>query len=74
MSALPQVQGNRLIRAVAKIGFSEVRRSGSHAVLVHEDGRTVIVAVHGSRPLPPETLHAVLRGAGLTVEQLKELL
>jgi predicted RNA binding protein YcfA (HicA-like mRNA interferase family) len=69
MSALPQVRGDRLIRALGKIGFVELRRTGSHAVLVHADGRTAIVAVHGSRPLPPGTLHAVL-----TVEQLKELL
>lgn len=74
MSALPQVRGDRLIRALAKIGFTESRHTGSHAVLVHADGRTVIVAVHGSRPLPPGTLHAILRGAGLTADQLKELL
>ena len=74
MSVLPQVRGDRLIRALSRIGFREVRHTGSHALLVHQDGRTVIVAIHGSRPLPSGTLHAALRGAELTVERLKELL
>jgi predicted RNA binding protein YcfA (HicA-like mRNA interferase family) len=74
MSLLPQVRGERLIAALAKAGFRERRRTGSHAVLVDEDGRTAIVPVHGSRALPAGTLHAILRGIGLSLEELRELL
>lgn len=44
--------------------------------LRHPDkpGTIVVVAVHGSRPIPPGTLFGILEDAGLTVDEFKELL
>jgi predicted RNA binding protein YcfA (HicA-like mRNA interferase family) len=36
--------------------------------------RRAVVPVHGSKTVKPGTLRAILKGAGLTVDNLKELL
>jgi len=42
--------------------------------LKHPDRAPISVQVHGNRDLPPGTLRAVVRTAGLTVEEFLELL
>ncbi len=61
------------IKALRKLGFSVVHKKGSHCRLVHGDGRKTTVAVH-SRPLARGTLHAILRQAEITREELDEKL
>jgi len=45
-------------------------------MLIHNEdpSRVAVVPVHRGASLPPGTLRAILRGARLTVEQLRELL
>ena len=49
---------------------------GSHHVLVYPANpvRTVTVPVHASRDLKPGTLRAIIRQAGFTVEEFRDLL
>jgi predicted RNA binding protein YcfA (HicA-like mRNA interferase family) len=76
MSQLPQVPGQRLIRALQRAGFIVLRQAGGHAILRHVSdlSRRAIVPVHGSYPIKPGTLRAILKGANLTPEDLRELL
>lgn len=76
MSELPQVTGDRLVRALKRAGFVELRQLGSHKMLRHatDPARRATVPMHGSTPIKPGTLRAILHGAGLTVEDLRELL
>lgn len=76
MSELPQVSGERLLRALSRAGFVEAHRRGSHVMLVDPDDptRVAVVPVHKGRDLPPGTLRAILRGAGVSVDALRELL
>ncbi len=77
MSArLPAIGGRRAIQALHKAGFVTARISGSHHLLTHpgDRSRTVVVPVHGSHDLKPGTLRAVIRQAGLTVEEFVALL
>ncbi|MGD9539287.1 MAG: type II toxin-antitoxin system HicA family toxin [Alphaproteobacteria bacterium] len=73
---LPAVDGKRVIRALIKAGFAVERIVGSHHLLVHRDNpaRAVTVPVHGSRDLKPGTLRAIVRQAGLSVEEFNDLL
>lgn len=73
---LPQVSGARVVRALARAGFHEIHQKGSHAMLVHRDdpSRVAVVPVHKGRSLPPGTLRAILRGARVTIEELRALL
>lgn len=48
------------------------RQSGSHVVLRHPDGRQSYVAMHTS-DVPIGTFRAILKQAGLTEEEFKNL-
>ncbi len=76
MSVLPQVTGPRLVRALQKGGFIVKRQQGSHVILRHATdlSRRAVVPVHGSKTVKPGTLRAILKGAGLTVEELRQLI
>jgi predicted RNA binding protein YcfA (HicA-like mRNA interferase family) len=73
---LPAVHGSRVVRALLKAGFVVDRIVGSHQILKHpgDHRRAVTVPCHSGRDLKPGTLRAIIRQAGLTVEQFNELL
>lgn len=76
MSLLPQVNGARLVRALERAGFVQLRQVGSHVTLRHRDdpSRRATVPVHPGKDIPPGTLRSILRGAKLDVEEIRELL
>jgi predicted RNA binding protein YcfA (HicA-like mRNA interferase family) len=76
VSDLPQVPGDRIVRALKKAGFIELRQIGSHMQMRHETDHTlrVSVPVHRGKPVRPGTLRQILRGAGLTTDDLRRLL
>jgi len=67
-----RVSGDDVARALERAGFAFRSQRGSHRKLRHADGRTVIVPMH--RELARGTLRSILRQAGLSVDQLRELL
>ena len=69
------VSGRELVRALEKAGFAIRRYRGSHAVLKSSvTGATVSVPIHGNADIPVGTLHSILRDAGLTRDDLADLL
>ena len=62
---------NELIKALKKIGFHLIRIKGNHAKL-RKNKRIVIVPLHDE--LSKDTLLAILRQAGITKNELIELL
>ncbi len=74
MASVPSVPGSRVVRALEKLGFVDVRRSGSHHILRHPDGRGTTVPVHAGRDLAKGTLRGILADVGLSVEELEGLL
>jgi predicted RNA binding protein YcfA (HicA-like mRNA interferase family) len=75
-AGLPTAGGYRVVRALTRAGFVVDCIVGSHHVLVHpaDSARTVTVPVHGNRDLKPGTLRAIIRQAGFTVDEFRELL
>ena len=73
---LPALDGKRVVRALERAGFVVDRVVGSHYVMaLPEDvARTVTVPVHSARDLKPGTLRSIIRQAGFSVEEFKELL
>jgi predicted RNA binding protein YcfA (HicA-like mRNA interferase family) len=65
----------RTLRAVQRDGWRIARQSGSHAQLTHptKPGR-VTVAVHSGDIIPAKTLRKIIRQAGLTDHQFRDLL
>ena len=72
MTKLPVVSGRKCIKALEKAGFYIVRQKGSHIMLWHDDGRRLIVPAH--KELDRGTLRAIIRQAGLTVDEFVALL
>jgi predicted RNA binding protein YcfA (HicA-like mRNA interferase family) len=73
MIRLPTLRPREVIGALKKIGFAERRQSGSHLILVHPDGRRVVIPIHAN-DLPRETMHAIIKQAGLTEEEIRALI
>jgi predicted RNA binding protein YcfA (HicA-like mRNA interferase family) len=73
---LPVVSGKLAVRALENAGFYIERTIGSHYVLVHRSdaSRAVTVPVHGNRDLKKGTLRAIIRQAGMTVDEFIDLL
>jgi predicted RNA binding protein YcfA (HicA-like mRNA interferase family) len=72
---LPSVTARELLRALRRDGWAQVRQRVSHVVFRHsvKSGR-VVVAVHVGQIVPVGTLEAILDQAGLSGEELRELL
>jgi len=70
---LPVVSGKACIRALERAGFNVVRQLGSHIVLRRENPFCQIV-VPDHRTLDRGALRSILRFAGLTPEQFRDLL
>lgn len=75
MPKLPVASGREVVRALERAGFQFLRQRGSHVTMINRETRqTVPVPVHASKPLRTGTLRAIIRDAGLTVEQFRRLL
>ena len=73
-AALPAVPGARVVQALERAGFTVTRVSGSHHVMRHTDGRTVIVPVHAGKDMAKGTLRNILSIVGMTADELRKLL
>ncbi|HXD00741.1 MAG TPA: type II toxin-antitoxin system HicA family toxin [Verrucomicrobiae bacterium] len=60
------VSGVAAARALKRLGFVELRQSGSHLIM-RKETRTVVVPQHKS--LKPGTLKGIIEQAGSTLEQ-----
>ena len=73
MSHLPRISGRECIGALGKAGFYVKRQEGSHIVLRRDDpfGQVVVPDHH---ELDRGTLRAIIRMAGLSVDEFVKLL
>ncbi|MDD5451331.1 MAG: type II toxin-antitoxin system HicA family toxin [Desulfovibrionales bacterium] len=73
MSKLSQVSGRECVKALEKAGFYFKRQEGSHMILRrNEPFAQVVVPDH--KELDRGTLRAIIRQAGLNVEEFVKLL
>jgi predicted RNA binding protein YcfA (HicA-like mRNA interferase family) len=73
MSKLPGVSGRDCVKALEKIGFYFKRQEGSHIVLRRDDPFLQVV-VPDHRELDRGTLWAIIRQAGISVDEFTKLL
>jgi predicted RNA binding protein YcfA (HicA-like mRNA interferase family) len=74
VSVLPRVSGREVVVALAKLGYEKDRQKGSHIVLrqMAYPHRRLVVPDH--KEIAKGTLRAIIKQAGLTAEELIELL
>lgn len=65
----PVLKPAEVMAILARLGFEEVRRRGSHAQFRHPDGRATTVPFHAGRDIAPVLLRQIARDIGLTVEE-----
>lgn len=65
MSKLPQITPKKLLKFFNKQGFIIKRQVGSHARLVHHDGRKITITIH-NKPVAPGTFQSILKQANMT--------
>ena len=73
MTKLPVISGRECVRTLTQAGFSVKRQEGSHIIL-RRDSPFAQVVVPDHRELDRGTLRAILRQAGITIEQFVALL
>jgi predicted RNA binding protein YcfA (HicA-like mRNA interferase family) len=69
----PVVSGERLVKALAKDGWTAVRQRGSH-VRLKKPGHRVALVVPLHREIRKGTLAGILRDANLSFNELRSLL
>ena len=73
MSKLPVVSGQDCVKALEKIGFYFKRQEGSQIVLRRDDPFSQVI-VPNHRELDRGTLRAIIRQAGMSVDEFSKLL
>ena len=73
MSKLARISGRECVKVLGRVGFYLKRQEGSHMILRRDDPFTQVV-VPDHRELDRGTLRAVIRQAGLSVDEFTKLL
>lgn len=75
MPPLPRVTGQRIVRALMRLGWDVVAQRGSHVQLKHaRRGGRVTVPVHAGEVIGPGLLRSILSQADLSVEEFRRVL
>ena len=74
MSNIPAVTGQRLIKALRKMGFKVIRRKGSHNFVQHVDGRCTVIPIHAGETIGRGLLSQIMRDCEISAEELKKFL
>ncbi len=74
MTLLPRVAGREVVAALKKVGYEKDRQRGSHIVLRQAVAPHRLITVPDHDEIAKGTLRAIVRQAGLTVEEFRQLL
>jgi predicted RNA binding protein YcfA (HicA-like mRNA interferase family) len=73
MPPLPVVSGVQAVKAFQKAGWVVSRQRGSHVIML-KSGSIASLSIPQHRELAPGTLRALIRAAGMSVQEFTELL
>ena len=73
MPKLSPIHGKDLIRILEKQGFAQIRQRGSHARLIHADGRKTSVPLHPGENVRQGLLRKILRDTNFSPEEFNRL-
>ena len=74
MSGLPRISGKQAAAALAKLGYEKDRQKGSHIILRQNIAPYRRLTVPDHKELATGTLRAIIRQAGLGVDEFNTLL
>ena len=73
MSGLPVISGEKAVRVFERFGWTVDRQKGSHIILIKK-GSIASLSIPQHKELSIGTLRALIRSAGLSIEDFKALL
>jgi predicted RNA binding protein YcfA (HicA-like mRNA interferase family) len=73
VSVLPRISGREAVAAFRRLGYEVDRQRGSHIVLRHSEPPHRRLTVPDHREIGKGTLRALIREAGITVEEFSAL-
>ncbi len=65
--------GNQLVKALRRMGFVVDHQRGSH-IFMHNLERNISVIIPNHKELKKGTLNNIIKKAGITIDELKELI
>jgi len=68
MSKLTIISSKEMVIILKRLGFSEIRQTGSHKLFSRQDGKSTVIPMH-SKDLKRGLIKAILRDIGLTDEE-----
>jgi predicted RNA binding protein YcfA (HicA-like mRNA interferase family) len=74
VSVLPRISGREEVKALTRIAYEVDRQRGSHIVLRQSSYPHRRLTVPDHKEIAKGTLRAIIREAGLTVDEFKALL
>ena len=74
MPKLPILSGRDVVKALSKIGYKIDHQTGSHIILRHEKPSHRRITVPDHKEIAKGTLRAIIRQAGLIIEEFIQLL
>jgi len=74
LNKLPVISGRELCKKLRKIGYSVDHQTGSHIILRDENPPHRRLTVPDHKEIAKGTLRAIIRQAGLTLEEFKKLM
>lgn len=74
MAQLPVLSGRDVVKALCRAGYQEDRRRGSHIILRRGDPPHRRITVPDHAEVAKGTLRAIIRQAGLTLDEFRALL
>jgi predicted RNA binding protein YcfA (HicA-like mRNA interferase family) len=75
MPRLPRVTARQMVQALARGSWYVERETGGHVQMRHDErAQTVTVPMHAGRTLDPRLVQSILNQAGITADQLRQLL
>ncbi|MDO8840733.1 type II toxin-antitoxin system HicA family toxin [Methanocalculus sp.] len=71
---LSPVKAEKIIKILEETGFSCIRQKGSHIIMKHPDGRSIVIPDHQGEDLGRGIVRSIIRQAGLTREDFVNML
>ncbi|WP_253489674.1 type II toxin-antitoxin system HicA family toxin [Methanocalculus alkaliphilus] len=62
-------KAEKILRILEEQGFVSIRQKGSHVVMKHADGRSIVIPDHQGEELGTGIIRSIIRQAGLTREE-----
>jgi len=74
MDRIKPLPAKKVIRALEKIGFKQIRQKGGHLFMRHPDGRTTLITIHPDEDIGKGMIRKIISDAKLTRDEWLELI